>query len=256
MAKMLRKYTDTVLQTLAMLAEFYPPLCEYLRAGGRQALRLTAQTLPDFLFTALPVIRMLGIQALLPKALDKILRPRLSMQVKSSSGAGGSSGFQLGNLFDFDWRIALGDRQLTVTEFETLIDSAEGIVRFKEQFIYLDPDEIARLRNKLLNPPDIKGMALTQTALSGEYAGTPIMLDSAAREQLRQLTSVGMPSQPVSLNATLRPYQQTGFAWLTHNLALGIGGILVDDMGLGKTLQLIAVIQHQKRQARWRSVRC
>ncbi|WP_277886489.1 SNF2 helicase-associated domain-containing protein, partial [Escherichia coli] len=180
-----------VLQTLAMLAEFYPPLCEYLRAGGRQALRLTAQTLPDFLFTALPVIRMLGIQALLPKALDKILRPRLSMQVKSSSGAGGSSGFQLGNLFDFDWRIALGDRQLTVTEFETLIDSAEGIVRFKEQFIYLDPDEIARLRNKLLNPPDIKGMALTQTALSGEYAGTPIMLDSAAREQLRQLTSVG-----------------------------------------------------------------
>ncbi|HBN1809660.1 TPA: helicase SNF2 [Escherichia coli] len=235
-----------VLQTLAMLAEFYPPLCEYLRAGGRQALRLTAQTLPDFLFTALPVIRMLGIQALLPKALDKILRPRLSMQVRSSSGAGGSSGFQLGNLFDFDWRIALGDRQLTVTEFETLIDSAEGIVRFKEQFIYLDPDEIARLRNKLLNPPDIKGMALTQTALSGEYAGTPIMLDSAAREQLRQLTSVGMPSQPVSLNATLRPYQQTGFAWLTHNLALGIGGILADDMGLGKTLQLIAVIQHQK----------
>lgn len=235
-----------VLQTLALLAEFYSPLREYLRAGGQQPLRLTAQTLPEFLFTALPAIRMLGVQALLPKALDKILRPRLSMRVKSSAGAGGGSGFSLGSLFDFDWRIALGEQQLTVAEFEKLIASADGIVRFKEQFIYLDPDEIAQLHQKLLNPPDIDGMALAQAALAEEYAGAPIVLDAAAREQLRRLTAAAAPAQPASLNATLRPYQQTGFAWLTHNLTLGIGGILADDMGLGKTLQLIAAIAQQK----------
>lgn len=44
---------------------------------------------------------------------------------------------------------------------------------------------------------------------------------------------------PDGINATLRPYQVTGFRWLKTLASFGLGGILADDMGLGKTLQSI-----------------
>ena len=40
--------------------------------------------------------------------------------------------------------------------------------------------------------------------------------------------------------ATLRPYQNHGLAWLAHLYELGMGGVLADDMGLGKTVQTLA----------------
>lgn len=42
--------------------------------------------------------------------------------------------------------------------------------------------------------------------------------------------------------AVLRPYQQTGLAWLRFLKNLGAGGILADDMGLGKTIQAIGIL--------------
>ncbi|MDB6353763.1 DEAD/DEAH box helicase [Trichococcus sp. K1Tr] len=47
---------------------------------------------------------------------------------------------------------------------------------------------------------------------------------------------------PEDLNATLRPYQETGYKWLKGLDHYGFGGILADDMGLGKTLQIISFI--------------
>ena len=49
---------------------------------------------------------------------------------------------------------------------------------------------------------------------------------------------------PASLQAALRPYQQTGLEWLVSLRCRGIGGILADDMGLGKTIQVIAHLCH------------
>lgn len=47
---------------------------------------------------------------------------------------------------------------------------------------------------------------------------------------------------PAALNATLRPYQVTGFRWLAYLQQNSFGGCLADDMGLGKTLQTIALL--------------
>ena len=50
---------------------------------------------------------------------------------------------------------------------------------------------------------------------------------------------------PDSINATLRPYQESGFNWLKTLSKYGFGGILADDMGLGKTIQTLAYIQSE-----------
>ena len=49
-------------------------------------------------------------------------------------------------------------------------------------------------------------------------------------------------SMPDSVHAELRPYQHTGYAWLSFLLSHGVGGVLADDMGLGKTLQVLTTI--------------
>ncbi len=52
---------------------------------------------------------------------------------------------------------------------------------------------------------------------------------------------------PAGLQATLRPYQQRGYAWLWRNASLGLGSVIADDMGLGKTLQVLALLLRLKQ---------
>jgi superfamily II DNA or RNA helicase len=51
-----------------------------------------------------------------------------------------------------------------------------------------------------------------------------------------------LPAPPAvnELQATLRPYQEHGLAWLQRLREQSAGAVLADDMGLGKTLQTIA----------------
>jgi SNF2 family DNA or RNA helicase len=49
---------------------------------------------------------------------------------------------------------------------------------------------------------------------------------------------------PQGLDATLRPYQESGFNWLGYLNKVQWGGLLADDMGLGKTIQTLTFLQH------------
>ena len=49
---------------------------------------------------------------------------------------------------------------------------------------------------------------------------------------------------PKGLNATLRPYQITGYKWLRYMHEIGFGACLADDMGLGKTVQILTYLQY------------
>ncbi|WP_267420471.1 MULTISPECIES: DEAD/DEAH box helicase [unclassified Curtobacterium] len=51
---------------------------------------------------------------------------------------------------------------------------------------------------------------------------------------------------PSTVHADLRPYQRSGYAWLSFLVAHGVGGVLADDMGLGKTLQALAMIADRR----------
>jgi len=69
---------------------------------------------------------------------------------------------------------------------------------------------------------------------------------STLRARLRSLAVRADPLLPAQLEATLRPYQEAGIAWLQFLRELGAGGVLADDMGLGKTLMTLAFL------ARWK----
>ncbi len=243
-----------VLQTVSLLAEYFPPLQDYIRGGARKAIILAPEALPAFLLDTLPTIRLLGIRAVLPKALATLLRPRLSMRVQGKSGT--STGvLHFDDLFRFDWTVAIGNHQVSREEFEALVTTAHGVVQFRGEYVLLDATEIERLRAQLDKPATPSGSELLRIALAEEYAGTPIVLDESARSQLRQLTDIGEIPPPGSLQAILRPYQERGFAWLYRNFRAGLGSVIADDMGLGKTLQVISLLCQLKEEGELESTK-
>lgn len=56
------------------------------------------------------------------------------------------------------------------------------------------------------------------------------------------------PRKAKALNAKLREYQRSGFAWLWQLHQNRMTGILADDMGLGKTVQAIALLTKAKEE--------
>ena len=73
------------------------------------------------------------------------------------------------------------------------------------------------------------------TVTNGQWLGSLLA-------RLREPDSIPAPTLPESLRATLRPYQETGFTWLSYMGDLGFGACLADDMGLGKTVQVLAYL--------------
>jgi len=235
-----------VLQTVALLAELYPPLTDYVRAGARRPLAVRPEALPPLLFETLPALRLMGVRTVLPRALQRLWRPRLSMQVKAASDTLPSV-LDTERLLSFDWKVAVGDELLSAEEFERLLGRAEGVVAFRGQYVMLDAAEVEALRKRLARPPALSGADLLRTALAGEYAGAPVGLDPAAVQLLERLRQHDDVPPPAGLQATLRPYQQRGYAWLWRNARLGLGSVIADDMGLGKTLQVLALLLRLKQ---------
>ena len=66
-------------------------------------------------------------------------------------------------------------------------------------------------------------------------------------ERLRNPDRTEAPPIPAKLKATLRPYQERGFGWITQMRRLGLGACLADDMGLGKTLQTITYWLYERQ---------
>ena len=63
-------------------------------------------------------------------------------------------------------------------------------------------------------------------------------------------------SLPKTLTAVMRKYQEEGFYWLKTLAHYGFGGILADDMGLGKTLQIIALLESERKKGKYSLVIC
>lgn len=216
-----------------------------------------------------------GWQVLLPAWWETASRkkPRLRAKVSPEAGSKGDSLFGLDSLIDFDWRVALGDTDLTESEFAELVARNERLVRFKGQWITLDPALLTQIR-KVMAGVDSSQRLSFQDVLqlhllgSGDDAGNDgpeqSMEDEACirlevelnqhliklMSQLGQHTELPALAAPEGLKADLRAYQQSGYAWLVFLRRFGLGACLADDMGLGKTVQLIAYLLLLKETAR------
>ena len=232
-----------VLPDLSLLSSYFPQLDLVITGHGPRTLRVDGQEFAQIFTQTLPVIRLLGIDILLPRSLQRLLRPTLSMTLDADDEKGIARHFlSMDELLRYRWQIAVGNQQLSAEEFLQLVRGMSGVVKIRDQYVYLDPKEIRQLVDKLEHPPEVSGNNLLQTALAEEYEGNPIKLNKRAQKLLHSMMKADTVATPADLRAQLRPYQQRGYAWLYKNSRLGFGSIIADDMGLGKTLQVIAML--------------
>lgn len=235
-----------ILQSLSLLSSFIKGLDNYINTETREPIRFDMDGFSPFLIDIIPAIKLLDVKVLLPKSLQHLLKPKPTVKLKAKSSDKGY--VKLNDLLSFDWQVALGDTLITPEEFKKLLKKAGGLFRFKEQYIHVSEDELAKLYKTLNSSKELSSFELLQTALAEEYQGAAISLTNEVRDMIQELTSNEDIALPNGLNANLRPYQQRGFSWMYRNSRIGFGSIIADDMGLGKTLQVIAIILKLKEE--------
>lgn len=206
-----------------------------------------------------------GGQVLLPAWWNRLRtnRPKLTAQLRSAAVSHEPALFGLDHMLDYDWKIAVGNLELTEEEFLQLAKEQKPLHFIQGEWISLDAGLVEKIKRAVERSKRKKGISLREV-LMREYSSAkdePLYEDSAddwdweietdqrLLDWMRRLERVEpLPKVPVSprFRGQLRTYQQEGLAWLIYLRQFGLGGCLADDMGLGKTIQYIAYLLHVK----------
>lgn len=220
------------------LCDYCTPLHDILESHGKPV-SLEKDRLKDFLFEAVPMLDLLGVRVMLPKRLQNLLKPTLNISITGASGSGMLTAESMGQ---FNWKVAIGDRELTEEEFNDLLAHAGEVIQYEDDFIYLDPERLQALKTQMEALEGAGYLEMMKAVMTGELGDTPVAVPADLLARVDELMNVTDVEMPAGLHASLRPYQARGYAWLMKNLRLGLGSLIADDMGLGKTLQVITAL--------------
>jgi uncharacterized Zn finger protein/superfamily II DNA or RNA helicase len=233
-----------ILQSLMQLSPFIDGLDGYINSQGANKMVMGNAVFTPFLMEMIPAIQLLDIDILLPKSLQDILKPKPSLKIKRKPE--GKSFINLGQLFDFDWQIAIGDTLMSEGEFHKLLKKSDGLLKYKSRYIYVNKTDLEKIHKHFTSNKELSAFEMLRAALSGEYQGAAIGLTDEVRDLIAELTNFSQIELPKGINAQLRPYQHRGYSWMYRNAKIGFGSVLADDMGLGKTLQVITTLLKYK----------
>ncbi len=212
------------------------------------SLTVDLDMLKELLTESIPVLRLVGCQIVIPKCLQKLLKPKMRLRISADTAPKGGLGFiSLREMLDFSWEYAIGDTVLTENEFEELLNQTDRIVYFKDQYLFFSADDVKNiLKQKKLAEKRISSNSLLMAALAGDFSGTEVVLTPELEQKIREMFTPENIPVPPTVRAKLRPYQINGYSWMVKNANLGMGSIIADDMGLGKTLQVISVLENMR----------
>ncbi len=249
-----------IINRIMTASNYMPVLRDILDSKGEYVPVIDLKTVLDLISNISTFLMPLGIQMIIPKELNNIISPQVSLKAKLKNNQAfdiesifnkeHESKLSVNNLFDFSYEIALGDEKISGEEFLELVKSAEGIVRFKNHYVLLKPEDINAILEKLNKPAVdiVNPMQLLQSTFSGFCNGMDFEIDDSFKRAVDDYLKVDEITIPEGLNGVLRPYQERGFKWLYANTMRGFGSCMADDMGLGKTIQVISLLLKLKEE--------
>jgi len=203
---------------------------------------------------AMPRLEELGVPVLLPR--EWVSSPsRLRVNLVATAPGRSSGLLSRDALARFDWRIAIGDVELTEEGLTELAAAKEPLVRLRGRWHALRAAEVERALRFLDTRGSNASVVDLARALSGvetDEAGLElgrVTLDDALAELVDGDERRYQPRPtPAGMRHDLFPFQERGHGWLRLLGDLGAGGILADEMGLGKTVQAIAMLVSEREE--------
>ena len=251
---------EHLLASLGQAAGIYAPIDASLRQPAPQSCSLDVAGAHGFLRETAAALEQSGFGVMLPgwwtrKGSQARVTARADVKSPKLQGGGGLS---LDAIVHFDWRLALGDENISSAELASLARMKAPLVKVRGQWVEVDSAEIKAALEFLKKQS-------SGAATVGEIVRMSLgVMDAAAPSlpvELSGVTASGWIAdllaqlegtvpfeelpQPAELRATLRPYQTRGYSWLQFLKQWGLGACLADDMGLGKTIQALALIQRE-----------
>jgi SNF2 family DNA or RNA helicase/uncharacterized Zn finger protein len=238
-----------LLNDLNIIKQYFKELEIIIESRGKVNIVLSAVSFTVVITTIIPLINLLGVTILLPKPLKTIVKPQLSLSLKSQSGYHiGQSLLGLDTVLNYNWQISIGNESINPMEFFNLVEGLSGLVKINDQYVLIDQENVSALFDNLHTGKTLTNNDLFKIALSEQYEGSRVKLEPQVVSMIHDLLKVDKIDLPGKLKAILRPYQIKGFEWLVKNAQLGLGSIIADDMGLGKTIQVISALLYFKHQ--------
>lgn len=205
----------------------------------------------------IPIYEESGIMCRIPnwwRKKSNSLRLSISIGEKEPSKVG------MDALLSFEPEILFGEEKISKEELKKLLSESEGLALIKGKWVEIDKNKLSEVIDAYEKANSLSkndGLTIAEAMRMELNAGEKLGINEdvvdlevsngAWLKKVRE--TMGNPqiikeSKPIgSFNATLRPYQQTGFSWLSYMQKLGFGACLADDMGLGKTVQIIAFLE-------------
>lgn len=187
---------------------------------------------------------------------------RKSNSLKLSVTIGDKEPSKLGmdELLSFEPELFFGEDKISPTELKKLLQESEGLAFIKGKWVEIDKEKLQKVLEAYENAKNLSkedGLtmadAMRMELNAGEKLGinnelVELQVSNGAwlkdiKDKMCNPDVIKESETKGSFNATLRPYQQTGFSWLSYMQKLGFGACLADDMGLGKTIQIIAFLE-------------
>jgi len=248
---------ERLLGGLGHALRLWPELELPLQGAAPTGVELDADGAFRFLRGAAPALEQAGFGVLAPAWWSQRLRLKLRAE-PFTEWEQGSGLFSLDGLCAYEWRIAVGDVSLSVSELRELAALKLPLVMSRGQWIVLRPEDVEAAL-KFFESREERGEApaaeLVREGLAldaarddlplAEIEGTGWLGELLSANGERKLERVATPA---SFTGELRPYQQRGLAWLSFLSSLGLGACLADDMGLGKTCQTLALLLAEREQ--------
>jgi SNF2 family DNA or RNA helicase len=247
---------EFLLTALGQAAAVCPPVEASLRSAEAAGYSTDLAGAHAFLTLSAELLKQAGFEVLLPSWwTGRGTRQQLTARAHARSPklTAGLGGLSLLEVIQFDWRLALGDQEMSRAELEALARLKVPLVQVRGQWVQVDAEEIRKALDYLKKQSegsaplrDLVRMALGGTAGPAGVPVDGVVADGWIGEFLGRLdgrTALTETPPHESFHGTLRPYQQRGLSWLSFLRGVGLGSCLADDMGLGKTVQALALVQ-------------
>ncbi len=242
-----------IIDLISILTRYVPVLSslEAKKGGFKEKVTIKIDDLLNLISTGKEYLQVFDIPLIFPEEIKEVLRIRPRVIAKSQASI--DPMLSLKDLLQFEWQVSLGDVTLTQEEFLKLCREKAPLVKIKEDWLLIRPDELERIKHILETEIEIKDYAeLLRSALMQEIKtdeGTiEFIPPKEIKDKIEGLSKLKRLKTPPGLKAQLRPYQLTGYRWMVVNCEAGFGSCLADDMGLGKTIQAIALLLYLKRK--------